>query len=266
MSTYLGFVFNAFQEKLVYRANICFAFLQKIIIIVVQFSIWSALYASKNQIATEVGDVGLNDMLQYAIIANCLAIFLQGNLIDLINDKIKSGDIAIDLIRPMSFHLYLAAYMVGGILYNLIFQFVPIAAFIMLFFKISLPAWQNLALFCFSTVSSCLVYFLICYIIGLLGFWFLEVWPFSKILEMILKILSGIWIPIWFFPKALIEVSNYLPFKSIYYTPLSIYSGKLSLESSLFGILQQSMWIVILWLVGRLVWKKSVKKLVIQGG
>ena len=66
--------------------------------------------------------------------------------------------------------------------------------------------------------------------------------PLNSILSLIrakywlIELLSGVLIPIAFFPKALQILSAWLPFEHIAYTPLQIYLGKLSPADALLAV------------------------------
>jgi ABC-2 type transport system permease protein len=79
-------------------------------------------------------------------------------------------------------------------------------------------------------------------------------------------ILSGLTIPIPFFPSYLQNISNILPFRYVSDFPFRLYVGNITINEGLVGILIQVIWIVILMLIGSLLMKKALKKAVIQGG
>ena len=80
------------------------------------------------------------------------------------------------------------------------------------------------------------------------------------------EILSGIVVPIPFFPKFLQVISNYLPFRYVSDFPFRLYIGNISINEGIIGIIVQLVWIIILVSIGYLLMKKALKKAVIQGG
>ena len=87
-----------------------------------------------------------------------------------------------------------------------------------------------------------------------------------NILMVTSDILSGMLLPIPFFPKYLQNISNVLPFRYITDFPFRFYVGNISINEGLIGILIQIIWITILIILGRLITKNALKKAVIQGG
>ena len=84
--------------------------------------------------------------------------------------------------------------------------------------------------------------------------------------EALLSFLTGQLIPLSFFPVIVQKVFNYLPFSSMIYTPVMIYLGKYSGLELLFVLLRQAVWVIVLYLLGSLIWRKVTKRLVVLGG
>ena len=62
------------------------------------------------------------------------------------------------------------------------------------------------------------------------------------------------------------EVFEFLPFSSMVYTPVMIYLGKYSGNELWFVLLRQAAWVVILYVLGDLIWRRVTKRLVVLGG
>jgi ABC-2 type transport system permease protein len=107
--------------------------------------------------------------------------------------------------------------------------------------------------------------FLINYAMGLIAFWYLRGWQ-NTILWTLNRLFSGATIPLWFFPSVLVTISNFLPLRLMYFVPISVYLGQVTPIDCLNLILQQFLWIGILYLLTKVVWRTAINKLVIQGG
>lgn len=79
-------------------------------------------------------------------------------------------------------------------------------------------------------------------------------------------ILSGMVLPIPFFPAFFQNMANILPFRYISDFPFRFYVGNIPMSEGYIGILVQILWIVALVILGRILMKKALKKAVIQGG
>jgi len=96
--------------------------------------------------------------------------------------------------------------------------------------------------------------------------------PLKSILALIrakywlIELLSGLLIPIGFFPESLQKVMAWLPFEHIAYTPLQIYLGKLDRAQALRALGTQWLWVVGLLILAHLWWGRSSRKITIHGG
>jgi len=104
------------------------------------------------------------------------------------------------------------------------------------------------------------------FLFGMLGFWYLTIWHLDQFLNDIIKLFAGVWIPLWLFPGFLSDFANYLPFRLIYFSPITIFLEKVTIEEILFIYMQQLITVVFLVLLIALTWRKGIRKIVIQGG
>jgi len=61
-------------------------------------------------------------------------------------------------------------------------------------------------------------------------------------------------------------ILNVLPFASIQSTPFLIYTGYLDGQVALQRMGVQVLWLIVLFLLGRLIMGRALKKVVVQGG
>jgi ABC-2 type transport system permease protein len=73
-------------------------------------------------------------------------------------------------------------------------------------------------------------------------------------------------VPLWLFPDFIRGLAEALPFKSIYYIPISIYIGTLSGDAIVRALGFQAVWAVALVLVSRWAWSQVHRRLIVQGG
>jgi len=135
-----------------------------------------------------------------------------------------------------------------------------------LFFNIQYPTGTNLMMFILTLINGLIINYFITHIIGLVSFWYTWIWQFNMLLSSLVKLFSGAFIPLWFFPKTISNAALFLPFRLIYYTPISIYLGKVNIQDIIWAIMQQFLWIVGLYFLERLIWSRAVNKLVVHGG
>lgn len=266
IKTYLPFTLNTFQKNLSYRANVIIFIIGDCIMLAVSYYLWKAIYASSE--TPIINGFTLNEMIIYVLIS-----FLTGLLISIdisyrISSEVKDGSIAINLIRPINYEKRMLFEGLGDVLYNFIVVFIIgiTAVTILLYnYSMSLSLVQVLA-YSLSVIMSILLSFYYSYIFGLLSFKLTNMWGVSQIMAAIIQLLSGMLIPIVFFPSWAQGLFNFLPFSSMIYTPTMIYLGKLSGRELYIALLIQFIWVCILSFIGKVMWKKLIKHLVILGG
>lgn len=101
--------------------------------------------------------------------------------------------------------------------------------------------------------------------IGLLAFWFTEIGGVMNTVEIIFSITAGFIIPLEFFPDNLKLLLNILPFSYMIYYPVVAFLGKLDPMSLVKVILIQLLWIVVLGLIYKFIWKKGRSKFTAVG-
>jgi ABC-2 type transport system permease protein len=191
----------------------------------------------------------------------------QRRVIIRISSNIRSGDVALDLIRPTDYQLLhlsdtLAAYIAETLMVSL-----PSYALALLVFGIDPPAsWEAALGFVASLAGAFLLVFSLDFFIGLMAFWTVSVWGLAYAKMAVVDVLAGTIVPLSLFPDWLERIAMALPFRGIAYVPLSIYSGAIRGPDIWTNILTQLAWGIALMLLTRLLWLRARQRLVVQGG
>jgi ABC-2 type transport system permease protein len=78
--------------------------------------------------------------------------------------------------------------------------------------------------------------------------------------------LTGAVVPFPFFPATIRAVLEALPFAAMQNMPLRIYSGNIAGVDALHGILFQIFWLVLLVGIGKILMRRALQKVIVQGG
>lgn len=262
MRIYFEFALKKFQNKMVYRMDFFMGMINTIITIVVYLCIYKALY----------GEARAIDGVSYEMVATNFVIALGLSQAFTFNemfmpDKIKDGSITNEFLKPVNFKLRMLSENVGEGLFKIIFHFLPALLFTCFYTQICPPkSMVNFLLMLLSMALGYLILWLISFIVQTWCFWLFSVWGIITIKNVFINVLSGSLLPLWFMPDALKTVISYTPFASIYFTPVRIYLGQLSGSEIFDNMMLQCVWIVVLYLIGNLFWKRGIKKLIVQGG
>src|SRR5690348_6951806 len=181
--------------------------------------------------------------------------------------EVLEGKIAMELIKPVSVQGMWLARAAGESAFRLGMLTAPTALLIVLLFPVRPPAsTAHFALFLLGVVGSFLLMGAINFMIGTCAI------PLKSILALIrakywlIELLSGLLIPMAFFPDKIRILLAWLPFEHIAYTPLQIYLGKLDRAAALRALGIQWIWVVALMLLAHLWWSRASRKITIHGG
>ena len=89
---------------------------------------------------------------------------------------------------------------------------------------------------------------------------------YNVIFVILADFLAGGYIPLPFFPEPIRRVVELLPFAAMQNMPLRIYSGDIAGADALQGIGLQIFWFAVLLIFGKSLMKRSLKRVVTQGG
>lgn len=257
MKKYLAVLRNSFQANLVYRFNFFFYFLAQFIAFGILFYIWTSIYYQGG----EIGDYKLADMIFYYLGAIFIGVVVKGmDVAWFIGDEIRLGQLNAFLLSPIDyfwqkFYSFLGGLVFRGLAATLLFG----VGLYFLAEKFSFQfSFSRLVAFLFLVFFSYLLNWLIFYIVGISTFWFGFVWALNYSMQTMANFLEGALIPLDLLPSWLNALNNFLPFKYIIFVPVSVFTGRLEITWSVFVI--PLIWVLLLYILARLLFKVGLKK------
>lgn len=264
MTVYAAFVRTAFQAQFAYRSQVWAGLFGELMYVFAKVAIWTSVYGG----TTTVDGVTLADMITYALIGGTvMAAWPQRDLIYAIGDSIRTGDIAVYLLKPLRYPLYLFANECGHLAFRVLAVVVPTVAVIAAIYGIQPPASLfDGGMFVVFWLLSFVLLFLMACTGGLVAFWLMTAFSIDWMLGGILSILSGTFIPLWFFPPGVAAVIRYLPFAYVGYQPMAVYLGKLTVGEVWATLAVGILWAAVLAGTVALLWSRATRRLIVQGG
>ena len=261
-----GMAWIAVRQRLQYRFDFFMTLLTALMFGALSFMIWSAIYSNNTDQA-----LPWQQLITYIMVGQAINLSrwsaAERTPVYSMDSRIRNLDIALDLIRPVDFHVQRFAEAVGFFIVELIWVNIPALLVFIFFLKISPPANAMAAAgFFFSLVIAFLVSFSLNSIVMMTTFWTTNALGAQIAKKAIVDVLAGLIIPFEFFPGWLTVIVTHLPFKGMAYIPLSIYTGKISGESILWSLLEQIIWAVIMLAACRLMWNAASRRITINGG
>ncbi|MFD0886949.1 ABC transporter permease [Streptosporangium algeriense] len=178
--------------------------------------------------------------------------------------RVRSGDVAVDLIRPASLQLWSLADDVGRAAHLFLLRSLPPTVVGALLFELVLPpgpaAWLSFAAgFTLGVVVS----FGWRYLIALSACWLIDDRGMQSLSLVLTFFFSGMVLPLNLFPGWLGDLARALPWSAMVQVPADLYLGKRDILDAL-GF--QAAWAVALLALGALATSAARRKVVIQGG
>ncbi len=260
MRKYMAIAGISIKNALVYRANVTGRAIFYFIFIFVFFSLWSVIYSGN-----EIAGYNLTQMIWYVCMTE-LVMFCSGSgIFGRMNQEVKSGSIAYQLLRPWNYIFKQFAGTLGEITFSASI-FTLMAIIMGLVFVGPLAGFDPVAIpfIIVSFMLSITMNFFFLMSIGLLAFYFEENTPFFFIYNKLLFVF-GMLIPIEFLPLWAQGILRYLPFSLITWAPAKMVV-KFSFEHALAVIPLQAGWCVLAVLLALFVFSRGVRKVNVHGG
>lgn len=250
------------RELLAYRGNLLWSLISAAVQIALLAIVWGAVYSGR----TLIDGVDLSTMVTYVTLVNIQFWLLMYSSRNSFAERVRDGKVAVDLCRPVGVFAQVVAGQAGRALAMV--PFIALAVPLgMLAGELRPPASVLAgAAYAVSLVLAFGIATLVGTALALTAFWTLEVGGLQFIYRYVSQFFAGALVPLWFMPDWLRTVAEVLPFQAIAYTPVSVYLGWLAGADLVRALAVQALWLLATYLLGRLIWRRALHRVVIQGG
>ncbi len=211
-----------------------------------------------------LGDYGTAGMVNY--IAFSQATLWISGFVTMglgIPQAVRTGQIALDLMRPVHLFTHMVSREYGQIGYQFVYKSIPIYALYFFVFSLQAPSDPaRIALIFLALLSSSYLSLCINYLIGAAALWTTESnWLYWGNHALIM-LLAGFFIPLEWLPEWLQRISWMSPYPFLMYVPTRIYLG---FEDG-WPLIGTLIWSVLLTVICLLVTALLRRKVEVQGG
>jgi ABC-2 type transport system permease protein len=263
MRKYLGLMIRGFDKHITYRAAVVGGLFTNITFGALRSAIMLAVFAS----SAKVGGYNVYQAVAYVWVVQGLLTVVQVYGNTEFAQRIRTGDIVIDLARPIDVQLAYFAEDFGRLTYHLLFRGIIPVVFGALAFEIAMPGSAlSWIAFLASVLLAAAVSFMLRFLYSALVFWLFDYRGINLVVVVLLNVLSGFVIPVSFFPHWLKVIAFWTPFPSIVQSPVDIFVGRLTNWAAIETLGYQAAWVVGLCLLGRFVFEQGRKRFLVQGG
>lgn len=229
-------------------------------------ALWSALYSQQGAAASGMIQLGYTASVMhgYIAIAQCtlwISYFLTQGLA--LGRLVRTGEISMELFRPVNFFLYTISKEIGQLTYSLLYRTLPMALMFALTVGFPRPASLGAALgYGLAVVVGAYVALCMNFLVGISGFWTRDISWANRFFLALSAAFGGIMLPVELLPGSIGAVAPYLPFAAQCYYPVEIYLGLRGFGSLLVGLA----WAAILTVACVIAVARGRRRLEVQGG
>ncbi len=233
----------------------------------IRVMIFEAFYsASPNRQAIPMNHAQL---VSYVWLGQALLGLLPWSIDREMREKIRTGGVAYDLLRPMDLYFQWYFQAIATRTAPTLLKSIPLFVVAGCFFGLKPPtsapalvAWLGM------TVLALLMNCAFSCLISISMMWTISGEGISRLAPPVVYAFSGMMVPLPLMPAFMQPLLNALPFRNMVDVPFRIYSGQIpaTLHHVIPAALHTTAWTAALLLSGRLMMQCGLRKLVVQGG
>lgn len=266
---YLIFSKSALQTTIAYRGQVFLWFFGAVINAVLMGLLWWAIYGFSPD--SLIGGYTFPQMLMYVVLSAVVGeVVMYTGTMGEITDDVRFGLIGMRLMKPISYRAQLGFMSFGSFIARFFIIGVPmitVGTIVMVFgFGLTGIAWYNMLLFVPACLLSMLLNEAVGFLFGQFAFHTQAMFGVHSITNVLIGFLSGAMIPLSLFPSWAQTALGYTPFPSMLSMPVRLFLGQLGFADIAIAFLISLAWIVGLNIIGSLLYKTSVRKVVVFGG
>ncbi|MFI9273656.1 ABC transporter permease [Kitasatospora sp. NPDC052896] len=263
---YLAIAHGAFRRYSTYRAATVAGAFTNTVFGVILASTFLALWRAR----PGLGGYDTAQAVTYIWVSQSLLVVVAvwgGGFQDELQERFRTGDIAVDLYRPVDFQGWWLATDLGRAGFQLLARGLVPMAFGLLAFHARLPrSATTWPLFLLSVLLAVVASFGLRFLVSITGFWLHDSDGVRALMLVAGMFFSGMLLPIALFPHALRTLAGLLPFAALIQVPSDIFLERRTGWAAFDGLGFQLLWAVLLLAVGRAGQRLATRKVVVQGG
>lgn len=256
---YLTLASKAYNRNLQYRGAHLLHNIASALFGYMYASIWIGIGEGRS-----LGEYGIQGMVSYIAFTQA-ALWISGFTTNGLGipQSVRTGQISLDLMRPVHLFPHLMSKEWGQIAYQFLYKSIPIYAIYLLVFSLRVPNHWSTILYSILGLASA-AYLSICmnYLIGVTALWTTESNWLHWTNHAMITLLAGFFIPLEWLPSWLQTISWLSPYPFLLYVPTRIYLG-FEDGSLLLGSL---LWCILLTFLCLIVTRIMHNKVEVQGG
>lgn len=262
MKAYLSIFKARFLTLFQYRAAALAGLSTQIFWGILKMMILQAFYAQGG-----LQPISLEQSITFIWIGQAFLRLLPWNIDKEVEEQVKSGGVAYELIRPIDLYGLWYFRSMAMTVVPTVMRALPLFILAGLFFGLSGPnSFSSGVAFLLSLFFAFLLSSAITAAVIISLFWTLSGEGILRLLPSIVMLLSGIMVPLPLYPDWMQPFLNLQPLRGLVDIPIRLYTGIIPADQLLYYLAFQLVWTLFFVLLGKALLKIAMKRLVIQGG
>lgn len=263
IAPYTAMFLVAIRQKMAYRLAAWAGLATNTFFLFIHCGVIEAVYRTRSEIA----GYGADHALTYITLTQSLLMVApQWGEVG-VSARVRSGQIATDLCRPVNFTLLYFAGQMGTSAFQLMTRCLPILVIGWLAGYLgAVPGpglWAPVAL---SVLLAAWIAGALLFLVELSSFWLESERGVRRIVLAITTFFGGLLVPVAYFPDWLRTVSQFLPFEHTLNTPAHLFIGIVDVPQAWALVAVQAAWALGLTVLCHAMLKTGTKRLTVAGG
>ncbi len=257
MKKYWRYFITNFKLNTAYKADFITGLFIDIVFFFISFALWKTIYSEGN--INTIGSYNLRDTITY-FFATSIIFRLEVSGSIYLGWQIWSGYFTNDLTKPWNIP-FISILDVLAEKSLVVLLYVPMLLIIYFSAKnyLILPDLSHLLLFIVTTLIGMAVAISFNLIIHAMTFFFGDQDANVELVNYVGNFFAGAMIPLTFLPFYLYKLTTFLPFKYIFYVPIEVFLGKLTLNEIFINWGVALLWITGFYIIFRVAYKKGLR-------
>lgn len=265
LRVYPHFARCAFQRRAAYRLANWTGITVNFFFFLIQAQVFFAFFAGRARVA----GWSANEAVRYFATAEALMMVLgvlsSQSALNLA-ERIRTGDVVVDLARPVPLWARFVSESYGSALYYVVTRTLLLYIGALLLYRLPWPGVAALAWAPLTIAMGVGIVAALSYLAAASAFWMEHAHGPVGALILLLSFFGGLVVPLDFYPAPVRLLAGILPFRAGVYTPIAIANGTLHGAGLWFGLTHQMVWLAALMWLSQITEVRGVQRLAAQGG
>lgn len=263
MSGYRALISARFRTLLQYRSAAIAGFTTQVFFGLVFILIFEAFFESSSVLQP----MSFPDVVTYIWLGQAFIMMLPWNADRDLQALIRSGGVSYELLRPMDLYTAWFSRAVALRTAPVALRAVPLLTITALFFDLTAPDSPGAAgAFAISMFGALILSCAITNFVSISMMWTVSGDGITNLAPAVVMMLSGMIVPLPFFPDSVQAILRFLPFSGLVDTPYRLYLGHLPASDIGFLFAHQILWAFAFILFGRWLLSRGLRRMTVQGG